>query len=280
VYVQNSSQISDDISVNAGIRADFLSYFSPNFNPRLALIINPTENSALKYLFNVGYRTPSIYELFADDESFKVVNVGLKPERLVSNELLFENRVNSTLIYTLSLFYNLFSQIIELSSVYPENADSLYVYKNIDGYRVYGAEVSLIAKPDDKIYFYTNCTYQKSRDSSGHHMTNSPELMLKAGFSYKLSKSIFFSFEGRYESGRDVSYYLRTEPHFLLDFNVGISPEFSGKGYLSFMNNLFLGLRVKNLLDKSYFMPGPNWVSTQFTEQYGRILSFIIRAKV
>ena len=45
VYLQDNYQFLRNFSINFGIRADFLSYYTPNYNPRVALIYNPTDNT-------------------------------------------------------------------------------------------------------------------------------------------------------------------------------------------------------------------------------------------
>ncbi len=281
VYLQDNYQILRNFSINFGIRADFLSYYTPNYNPRVALIYNPTDNTTLKYLLNAGYRTPSIYELFADDPTFKRENKDIKSESLLSNEIIWENIVSENFNYTFSLYHYKFKNIIELASINPDFPDSGVVYRNINYFNSVGVETSFRGKQKFGLQWYLNLSYQLSTDSASEQITNSPQLLCKSGLGFSIIENVTFSLESRYESSRKTFYNTVTDDFFLVDANFGFSPKVSNStSDLKFLNHLQFGLRIKNLFDKIYYLPGPDWISTTSIEQYGRVFTFSISAKL
>ncbi len=278
-YIQNDYQILKNFSINLGLRADLFSYHEPQYNPRLAFIYNPTEKTTLKYLLNSGFRIPSVYEFFVDDTTFKPENLGLKPENLLSNEIIWENIVHKHFNYSISLYHYRFKNIIELFAD-PEVPDYGGSYENIPYYNSLGIELAFRGRPDDGFVWYSNFAYQKTQNSSKKQITNSPQMLVKAGLAYSLTDNLFIGIEGKYESNRRTFYNTITDEFFLIDANIGFTPDFSNESGFNALNHIHLGLRVKNLLDKNYYLPGPNWVSTHSIEQYGRVITFIIKVKV
>ena len=278
-YIQNQYQLLKNFSVDFGIRADIFSYYKPHYNPRFALIYNPTERTTLKYLLNSGFRIPSIYEFLVDDTTFKEQNLMLKPENLLSNEIIWENIVSEKFNYSVSLYYYRFKNVIELIDN-PEQSDNVGAYQNMSEYNSLGIELAFRGRPEDGFVWYSNFAYQMTQDSSNKQITNSPQILVKAGISYSFVENLFVGIEGKYEGNRRTLYNTITDEFFLIDANIGFTPNFSKDSGFDALNYIHIGIRVKNLLDKIYYLPGPSWVSTHSIEQYGRVLTFVLRVKV
>jgi iron complex outermembrane receptor protein len=278
-YIQNNYQIMKNLSINFGLRADLFSYHKPQYNPRLAFIYNPSENTTLKYILNSGFRIPSVYEFFVDDTTFKPENLGLKPESLLSNEIIWENIVSKHFNYSVSVYHYSFRNIIELVHD-PDVPDYGGSYENMPHYNSLGIELALRGRPGDGFVWYSNFAYQMTQDSSNKQITNSPQFLAKAGLAYSFTENMYIGIESKYESNRRTLFNTTTDEFFLIDANIGFTPNFSKESGFETLNHIHLGLRVKNLLDKNYYLPGPNWVSTQSIEQYGRVITFIIKVKV
>jgi outer membrane receptor protein involved in Fe transport len=147
-------------------------------------------------------------------------------------------------------------------------------------YNSLGIELALRGRPGDGFVWYSNFAYQMTQDSSNKQITNSPQFLAKAGLAYSFTENMYIGIESKYESNRRTLFNTTTDEFFLIDANIGFTPNFSKESGFETLNHIHLGLRVKNLLDKNYYLPGPNWVSTQSIEQYGRVITFIIKVKV
>jgi iron complex outermembrane receptor protein len=281
VFIQDNYQIVNNLALNIGIRADFISYYTPNFNPRLAIIYNTSQNTTLKYILNSGFRTPSIYELFAGEQDFKVVDTGLRPESILSNEIIWDNLISDEFNYSISVYHNKFSNVIDFAFKNNENPDSGYVFKNIPNISAFGIEASFRGKVDFGLNWYFNLTFQRTLDSLNNQISNSPQIMVKGGVGINLIEDFSISLESKYESNRKTVYNENTDEYYILDANINYIPVINNSNSIfHFLNNLQLSLRIKNLFDKIYYLPGPYWISTNSIEQYGRILTFSLSARI
>src|SRR5205814_9483001 len=52
------------VKLSLGGRYDYYSTFGGSFNPRVAVILRPSENDNVKVMFGKAFRAPSTYELF------------------------------------------------------------------------------------------------------------------------------------------------------------------------------------------------------------------------
>lgn len=279
-YIYDNYQVTSNLSVNFGLRTDYLSYYHPNYNPRFALIYNPSDETTIKYIFNTGFRSPSNYELFADDTTFKKINENLKPEYLISNEINFTHHLNDFVFYNIAFFHNKFKDVIELVNASNTEEDAIFISSNINGYDSYGFEFAIRGKIFDDLFIYSNFTFQKSLDSADFQISNSPELMLKGGLAYNISSNLYFSLNTRYESSRKTISLRETEPFFISDFNVGYSPDFDEQNSLSFLNNLLFGLKVNNIFDNNYYLPAPNWIKSDKLIQGTRTFTLNLQVNI
>lgn len=227
-----------------------------------------------------GFRSPSNYELFADDTTFKKLNENLKPEYLISNEINFTHNLNDFIFYNIAFFHNKFKDVIELVNVTNVDEEAVYIPTNINEYNSYGFEFAIRGKILEELFIYSNFTFQKSLDSAKEQIINSPEIMLKGGLAYKISSNLYFSINARYESSRKTITLKETEPFLISDFNIGYSPNFEEQNSLSFLNNLLFGLKINNIFDNNYYLPAPNWIRSDKIIQETRTFTLNLQVKI
>src|ERR1051326_8966427 len=100
-----------------------------NFNPRAALIYNPFDESALKLIYGTAFRAPNFFELRNPVDA-----PNIKPEKVTTYELVYEQGIAKHLRSSIAGFYN--------------EADDLIVfegghYQNISGADGEGVELAL-----------------------------------------------------------------------------------------------------------------------------------------
>lgn len=101
-YVDFRQDISNWLSLNAGIRLDHHSHVGSEWVPQGGLAFHLPRNAELKAMVSKGFRNPTIREMYM----FRPANPELKPERLVNYELSFSQRLlNGALSYGANIYY-------------------------------------------------------------------------------------------------------------------------------------------------------------------------------
>ena len=144
-------------SVNYGGRLDDYSDFGSHLSPRIGLIFQPFEDTALKLLYNNAFRAPTISELHSSASSELR---DLDPETLDSYELVFikqGKRWSAELV----LFENHWDDGI---SVFESSRSGGVTYKNTGKNISQGLEATFAWQTDEPWYFDLSGSYVKSRN--------------------------------------------------------------------------------------------------------------------
>ena len=106
-YVQDEIFLNDYVRLNLGARIDkFGSIEDPVFSPRVALILKPTADKAIRVSFNKAFRAPSLVNNYLETTIINQLNLGLInpalagvtynfPVRAIGNESLTEESTQS-----------------------------------------------------------------------------------------------------------------------------------------------------------------------------------------
>lgn len=101
-YVDFRQDISNWLSLNAGIRLDHHSHVGSEWVPQGGMAFHLPRNAELKAMVSKGFRNPTIREMYM----FRPANPELEPERLVNYELSFSQRLlNGALSYGANIYY-------------------------------------------------------------------------------------------------------------------------------------------------------------------------------
>jgi outer membrane receptor for ferrienterochelin and colicins len=134
VYAQDDYKLRDNLTLSAGARLDQNHMIDGvQFNPRLAVIWDPSEDKTLKLLYGSAFRAPNVYErdLASDGNA---ANPNNQEERIKTVETTAEWRPAQGAKLTGSLFYNGFSQVLSQDPVTLE-------FVNTGNYRAYGFDL-------------------------------------------------------------------------------------------------------------------------------------------
>ena len=181
LYLQDEIQLLDSLILSAGVRYDHYDSFGGTTNPRLALIYQPVEGSALKLLYGSAFRAPNAYELYYDDHVNNLANPLLKPEKIQTYELIYEQYFHEHYRSSLSGFYYRVHDLITSQPVNPlDPNDSETRYVNVDSINARGGELELEGKWQGGLEGRVSYTYQRATDAdSGASLTNSPDHLAK-----------------------------------------------------------------------------------------------------
>jgi iron complex outermembrane receptor protein len=260
VYVQGDFAVLTNLHCNAGVRYDQYGDFDPTWDPRLALIYNPLPASTVKAIYGMAFRVPDFEEL--SDPRFQ----DIKPEKITSYELVYEQEIRPHLRSSLSGFYHQMDHLIVFDSG---------SYTNLNA-QTKGIELALEGSWTNGIRSRASYSFQSTRDDTVvWRMPDSPNDMFKFNLSVPLVKDkLFAGAEFQYTSGR-LSLHNSTDAS---GQPITVQGEEAG-GYgvvnltllsQKLIKNVEASASVYNLLNHRYADPASDFHVQDIIEQDGR----------
>jgi len=205
LYLQDEFQLLDSLILSAGVRYDHYDSFGGTTNPRLALIYQPVQGTTFKLLYGSAFRAPNAYELYYNDQVNILSNPELKPEKIQTYELIYEQYFREHYRSSFSGFYYRVQDLITsepFDPLFPNNPPSHYV--NIDAIDAHGAELELEGKWQSGLEGKLSYTYQRAVDANtGASQPNSPTHLAKLNLTLPLYQNVLFAgLEEQYQSSR------------------------------------------------------------------------------
>jgi iron complex outermembrane receptor protein len=131
IFFQDTLGILDPLSLVASFRVDFHPLLeSPVFSPRGAMIVRPTDGSAIRGSVGTAFRTPTFLEsylslpnptplagAFVDARGSEVAGIDLSPESILSAEVGYRNADSELFDVEVSAYYNRVQDLIVLSDI-------------------------------------------------------------------------------------------------------------------------------------------------------------------
>jgi len=244
-YLQDEITFSPSLILNAGVRYDDYETFGGATNPRLALIATPAEKSTIKILYGSAFRAPNAYELYYQSISTSLANPDLKPEKIKTYELVFDQYIGDHYRASVSGYYYRIKNLINYGT---EPITGLSQFQNLDDVSAQGGEAELESKWANGLEGRISYSVQRTKDQlTGEPLTNSPAQMGKAVLVIPvISQKVFVDIEEQYmgrrrtEGGSSASAFYLTN---LTLFSLNIVPR------------LEVSASVYNLFDKQYGDP-------------------------
>ena len=262
-YLQDEFTILDNLILNAGLRYDYYYTFGGTANPRLALIYSPLKKTTFKLLYGQAFRAPNAYEFYYNDGGIQTKsNPNLRPEKIKTYELVYEQYLGETLRGIIAGFYYKINDLID-QRIDP--ADHLIVYHNAGEIEARGLEFELEGKWPWGLEGRISYTLQEAENKNTEkNLSNSPKHLAKFNLIVPLMKEkLFAGIEEQFTGTRKTITGKEASAFFIT--NLTLSSQ-----------NLFLkGLKVSasvyNLFDKKYGDPGSQEHRQDIIEQDGRI---------
>lgn len=246
-YLQDEITLSRKVMLNAGVRYDHYSTFGGTTNPRLAFIYNPVERSAIKLLYGSAFRTPNVYEMFYTSPTSSpslVANPDLKPEKIKTYEVVYEQYLGDAVRMALSGYYY---DIAGLINQGPDGSGNSK-FMNIDEVKAKGIELELDNKWSSGIEGRISYTLQRAEDmQTGEPLTNSPAHLGKLNLVVPIVKDTAGAgIEEQYMSRRRSLGGDSAGSFFITNITLYSHPV---------MNHLSMSASIYNLFDKQYGDP-------------------------
>ncbi len=267
LFANLRAEILPSLLVEGGLRLDHYSTFGNSWNPRLGIIVKPLEGSALKFSYGRAFRAPNDYELHFESPSI-APNPNLEPEKMENFEVIWEQNLGSNTHITTSYFHYTLDEIITQGI----GADDRFVFSNLDGVEAHGVELDARSRTTQGIEYFGGLSYVDAEDkNSGSHLTNSPYLLGRGGFSVPmLEEKIFLSPEFRYNGPRSTIQGSTSSSNTIVNVTI------LGKKLLP---HFTMALSAYNLLDRRISYPAGNEHTQDTIPGRGRELRFSIEAK-
>jgi outer membrane receptor for ferrienterochelin and colicins len=257
-YVQDEIKLRPWLIVNGGLRHDRFSQFSRT-TPRGAVIVMPSSNHSLKYLYGQAFRAPNAYELYY----YRDASDSLQPESIRTHEWVWEAYFGERVRTVVSTYRYRAMELIDLGIVESDVPfGEGFGFANSGTTRAAGLEFESEIRLKRGAQALASYTLQNANDvATGLRLTNSPRHMAKLRFSVPGPREgSFASLEWMYLSTRTTLAGNTVDPASLANatFNLplGRSVTFTGQ--------------VRNLFDVRYADPGSEEHVGDSIEQNGR----------
>jgi outer membrane receptor for ferrienterochelin and colicins len=249
LFVQDDFAITDELTLNAGVRYDYYSIFGNTINPRAGLIYNPWQSTTFKLLYGEAFRAPNQAELH-NDIGRVTSNPSLKPEKLDTLEFIIEHYFTSQLRGEFNVFHTKLSDNIRAAP----NANNKVQYQNIGDVESIGVETQIENTWGDGFQGRLSYSWQETvNQKTGERLSNSPEHMVKLNLIAPLwQDKVFVGFETQFMSSRKV-------PPKFAGGTIGRVGDYVISNLTVYTQNWVKGLELSagayNLFDERYFDP-------------------------
>jgi outer membrane receptor for ferrienterochelin and colicins len=262
-YGEVELKLLSALTVKAGGRFDYFGQFGATASPRLAVIYLPNSRTAVKYIFGRAFRAPNSYQAYYSDGITLEANPNLRPETVLSHNVLLERTFTSWLHLSAGAFYNAISNLID-PALDPSTGMTRFI--NVGRMTARGLEFEAHAGQLSGFNLRASYTPTDARDPlTGRRVNNAPVHLAKLHGRAPLAHKAVVGLELLYTSPQKSHKDSRISPSFLTNLTVSTRPwrehwEFSASCY--------------NLFDRRWYSPaGPEHAQSGI-EQDGRVFRF------
>ncbi len=246
LYGQGEFVLRTNLLLSAGVRYDYSSGQYETANPRLGLIYTPWEETTFKLLYGSAFRAPNVYELYFSDGFTAKTNPDLRPERIHTYELVYEQCLKGPLRLSLAGYYY---DINDLISQTIDPADNMFVFNNIEEIHALGLETGLEATFENGWSGRLSYARQRAEQADTHaRLSNSPGHLAKLNVIAPLVEDkLFAGLELMYSSSVNTLIGNKVDDYWTANLTL-----FSRR----FAKGMELSASVYNLFDQRYGYPG------------------------
>ncbi len=253
-FVQDEIDVGD-WRFTAGLRFDYASDYNGFWSPRLAALYRVSDDFEVYASVNQAHLAPSLSDRYVTVEFMGLEFVGnpnLDPETVTSYEAGFRARPDKAVFIQLSAFY----EDLEDSFDFLMAPDGVFRNYNATRSTIYGSEgeVRWTMSHGFSSYAtlcYTEGTYDKFSmpETEGNQIAFLAPWKASAGVEYRTVAGSVHGLHARYTDDRyaDAQNEVKLHEATVIDW----------RSRVAIYRNLFLTLRIQNLLDKDYMeLPG------------------------
>ena len=266
LYADDLIDLTEQTSIQIGVKYDHYSDVDSQFSPRVALVHRYDNENIYKFMYTHSYREPSWREQYLNQPAFFSSTLAITPELVDAYEFGYIRKIDLKSHVKFNAYYLINEDQIHAQDPNPP----LNTFRNNGDNDLYGLEIEYknIFQNRDQIYF--NYSYVAG-ENVDNQLANSAQNIANAYYTHVISDALtisaiakFVDKKGRLETDlrNDVDSYAL----FDLSFNYQGQPE-----------DLDINISVKNLFDKTYYLPSPDNTYPDDFEREGRTILLSLR---
>jgi iron complex outermembrane receptor protein len=262
-YGEADLQLWSALRVTGGGRIDYFSQFGATASPRLAVIYLPNPRIAVKYIFGRAFRAPNSYQAYYSDGITLEANPHLRPETVLSHNVVLERTFTSWLHLSAGAFHNAINNLIDPA---PDPSTGMTRFVNIGRMTARGLEFEARVGQLSGYNLRASYTPTDARDPlTGLRVNNAPVHLAKLHGRAPIVGKAVVGLELLYSSAQNSYKDSRISPSFLTNLTVSTGAlrehwEFSASVY--------------NLFDRQWYSPAGLEHVQSGIEQDGRAFRF------
>ncbi|HRH44221.1 MAG TPA: TonB-dependent receptor, partial [Pyrinomonadaceae bacterium] len=237
-YVQDSFDLTNKFSIEAGFRVDAVKNYGTFALPRISLLYKFTDNLSSRVSFGLGYKTPSIFTEEAETLLFEnVLPIGntLKAEKSRGGtfDVNYKKAIGEKFSFAVNQMF--FYTEIEKPLVLNPNLNGTFTFSNADqSVKSSGFETNVRASYDIvKLFAGYTFTNAKARYLSGNQILPlTPKSKINSALLFEKESNFKTGIEAYFTSSQFLSNRSRTRPYWVL----GIFGEKTFGKYSLFIN--------------------------------------------
>ena len=250
VYMEGQYRPCQYVKGLAGIRHEDHSVFGTEDLPRFGLIVNPLQNTALKFNYGKHFLAPTPNDLYWPSDPYTSGNPNLKPEKgwhldAGVEQALFDNKMFLSLTY--------FNWDLKDKILWGPDSNWVWKPQNLDKAKAQGCEIGAKIGPFYDLTLVLDYTYTDAEEENQNvtrRATYTPRDQFRGDLTYwapfGLTATATVRYVGdRYYYGSDDTL---TDPVNTLDSYVTMDVRLEQRLF----NNWLLSLQANNLFNKSY----------------------------
>jgi iron complex outermembrane receptor protein/outer membrane receptor for ferrienterochelin and colicins len=221
-YVQDSFDVTDKFSIEAGFRLDAVKDYGVFALPRVSLLFKFTENLSSRLTFGLGYKTPSIFTEEAETRLFEnVLPIGntLKAERSFGGtfDVNYRNTIGEKFAYSINQMF--FYTEIDDPLVLLPNTGSTFKFSNAaQPVKTSGFETNVRASYDIvKLFAGYTFTNAKAGYLAGNQILPlTPKSKINSALLFEKEENFKAGLEAYYTSSQFLSNRFRTRAYWVV----------------------------------------------------------------
>ncbi|MBI4518149.1 MAG: TonB-dependent receptor [Deltaproteobacteria bacterium] len=179
LYAQDEFVVLPQLTLVGGLRFDRYYDRLEEVSPRAAALWSPLADTRFKLLYGRAFRPPSVYEqyfeILSQDYGY-LSNPQLKPERITTYEVIWEQTLWRRTQATVDLYHYDMSDLIDQAYVDTGDPNLVRVqFQNLASARANGAEFELRVPLSDAVNLRASYSLQEVRAAGGQLLPNSPK---------------------------------------------------------------------------------------------------------
>lgn len=190
-FVEDTWQVNDKWILQPAVRYEYNDQFGSNVSPKLGTTYNFTNNFRVKANYGLGYRAPSISDLYMNFShtvgtfSYRILgNSDLEPEKSKNFDVSLEGE-RGKMFAKVTYYDNRVKNLIDYTTVGYISGFLTMKYINVDEARIKGVESTLGYNFSDRLNFKLTHNYIHATDESdGSRLANRPRSISTAQLSY------------------------------------------------------------------------------------------------